>query len=66
MLNQYKICYVAQWPDGKLLDPKKPYAEAYIDASTKNEAVGNLLMELRGLKVKVVGDPQKVETQDDI
>lgn len=65
MVNQYKICYTAQWPDGKLLDPKKPYAEAYVLASTKREAIGNLLAEFPGLKVKIVEEPQQVETNDE-
>lgn len=66
MINQYKICYVAQWPDGKLLDPNKPYTEAYIVASSKHEAIGNLMTELRGLKVKIVEEPKLAEVQDDV
>ena len=65
MVNQYKICYTAQWPDGKLLDPKKPYMEAYVLASTKREAMGNLLAEFPGLKVRIVEEPQQVETNDE-
>ena len=65
MVNQYKICYTAQWPDGKLLDQKKPYMEAFVLASTKREAVGNLLAEFPGLKVKIVEEPQQVEMNDE-
>ena len=65
MVNQYKICYTAQWPDGKPLDPKKPYTEAYVLASTKREAMGNLLAEFPGLKVRIVEEPQQVETNDE-
>ena len=65
MVNQYKICYTAQWPDGKLLDQKKPYMEAFVLASTKREAVGNLLAEFPGLKVRIVEEPQQVETNDE-
>ena len=65
MVNQYKICYTAQWPDGKLLDPKKPYTEAYVLASTKREAMGNLLAEFPGLKVRIVEEPQQVEINDE-
>lgn len=64
MMMKYKVCYTAQWPDGKLLDPKKPFMEAYIDASSKREAIGNLLAEFPGLKVKVVEEPQVVEAGD--
>ena len=66
MTIQYKICYTATWPDGKLLDAKKPFMEAYVHASSKREAVGNLLAEFPGLKVKVIEEPQVVGTKDDI
>ena len=59
MVDSYKICYTAQYPDGKLLDPSKPFMEAYIAASTKQEAVSNLMMEFPGLTIKVVEDPIK-------
>lgn len=58
MVSTYKICYLAQWPDGKLLDEKKPYAEAFVQASSKREAMMKLLEELNGLKVKIVEEPQ--------
>ena len=57
MVNQYKICYIAQWPDGKLLDSKKPFMEAYVLASTKREAAESLIAEFPGLEVKIVEDP---------
>lgn len=66
MTMQYKICYTATWPDGKLLDAKKPFMEAYVHASSKREAVGNLLAEFPALKVKVIGEPQIVKAEDDI
>ena len=64
-MNQYKICYTAQWPDGKFLDSKKPYTEAYVLASTKRKAMRNLLVEFPGLKVRIVEEPQQVEINDE-
>ena len=57
MVDSFKICYTAQYPDGKLLDPTKPYMEAYVEASTKKEAISNLMLEFPGLTIKVVEDP---------
>jgi len=63
-MNQYKICYTATWPDGKLLDPKKPCMNAYIEADSEVEAAAKLMNELQGLKVKVLEKPQIVESKD--
>ena len=57
MVDYFKICYTAQYPDGKLLDPSKPYMEANILASTKKEAITKLIDELHGVKVSIVEDP---------
>lgn len=59
MVDYFKICYTAQYVDGKLLDPKRPYMEANILAATKQEAISNLMMEFPGLKIKVVEEPVK-------
>ena len=53
-MNAFKICYTAQYPDGKLLDPLKPYLEANIIASSRTEAICKLKDEFPGLKVVVV------------
>ena len=66
MDKQYKVCYTATWPDGKLLDPKKPCLNAYVEAETDVEAAAKLMHELRGLKVKVLEKPQLAEVQDGI
>lgn len=65
MVNQYKICYVATWPDGKLLDPKRPYMDAYILASTKNEALQKFNDEFPMLKLKVVSGPMMSDDTGD-
>ena len=65
MVNQYKICYTAKWPDGKLLDPKKPFMDAYILASTKNEAAAKLISEFPGLHVTIANEPEIVQEQSD-
>lgn len=62
MVGYFKICYIAQYPNGKLLDPKQPYMEANIRAATKQEAISNLMMEFPGLKIKVVEEPIKKTT----
>lgn len=62
MVDYFKICYTAQYADGKLLDPKQPYMEANIVAATKQEAISNLMMEFPGLKIKVVEEPVKKTT----
>ena len=64
MVDYFKICYTAQYPDGKLLDPNKPYMEANILASTKREAISNLMIELPGLKVTIVEDPTHLQMND--
>ena len=66
MVNYFKICYTAQYPDGKLLNPKQPYIEANIVATTKQEAISNLMMEFPGLKIKVVEEPVKKTTSENI
>ena len=63
-MNQYKICYTATWPDGKLLNPKKPCMDAYIEADLEVEAAAKLMNALQGLKVKVLEKPQIVESKD--
>lgn len=65
-MNQYKICYTATWPDGKLLDPKKPCLNAYIEAESDTEAAATLKSELQGLTIKVLERPRVVEVKDDI
>ena len=65
-MNQYKICYTATWPDGKLLNPKKPCMDAYIEADSEVEAAAKLMNALQGLKVKVLEKPQIVESKDGI
>ena len=62
MVDYFKICYTAQYSDGKLLDPKQPYMEANIIAATKQEAISNLMMEFPGLKIKVIEEPIKKTT----
>ena len=62
MVDYFKICYTAQYPDGKLLDPKQPYMEANIIAATKQEAISNLMMEFPGLKIKVIEESVKKTT----
>ena len=64
MVDYYKICYTAQYPDGKLLDPSKPYLEANILASTKKEAISNLMLEFPGLKINVIEDPVHMQMKD--
>ncbi len=63
-MDQYKICYTAKWPDGKLLDPKKPFMEAFIEGASKEDAMMSLKNEFPGLKLKVVEEPQKTEVED--
>ena len=62
MVDYFKICYIAQYPNGKLLNPKQPYMEANIIAATKQEAISNLMMEFPGLNIKVVEEPIKKTT----
>lgn len=64
MVDYYKICYIAKYPDGRLLDPNKPYMEAKILASTKKEAISNLIMEFPGLKINVIEDPIHLQMKE--
>lgn len=63
MVDYFKICYIAQYPNGKLLDPSKPYLEANVLASSKTEAISNLMMEFPGLKIKVIEDPTHLSVE---
>ena len=65
MVNQYKICYTAKWPDGKLLDPKRPFMNAYVLASTKTEALQKFRNEFPMLKLTIMSDPVMSEECDD-
>lgn len=53
----FKICYVAYYPNGKLLEPSKPYLEANMVADDKIDAIRRLKLEFPGLDVKVVEEP---------
>lgn len=60
MIDCWKICYTATYPDGKMLmiEREKPFMTANIVADTEENAVKKLMQEFRGLKVKVVEPPQ--------
>lgn len=57
-MNQFKICYLAKWPDGKLVEPHSPYIPAYIEASSATEAVAMLKHELCGMIIDVTNVQQ--------
>ena len=60
MIDCWKICYTATYPDGKMLmaEQNKPFMTANIVADTAANAVKNLMQEFSGLKVKIVEPPQ--------
>ena len=64
MIDYYKICYTAQYPDGKLLDPSKPFMDAYVIASSKDEAITSLKDEFPGLDIKISKEPVHMQMEN--
>ena len=54
MMKEWRIGYCASWKcDGSLVTPEQPFQNAYIEASTAEEAVHLLAEEFPGWKFKI-------------
>ena len=57
MIDNWKICYVATYPNGEMLDSDNPFKTANINAKTSAEAIEKLKEEFRGCKIAIHGTP---------